>query len=407
MHYLGIDWATDKHDLCLTDNDGRILSQFQITHDMQGFEALHDVLKLLPDVRINIERADGLLVDWLVQQGYDLYITPPHVLAYRRPTRVKDDKGDAFLLAYLLRLNDPDCRPYNAQSGIIMHLRQLARAYDRVLTEQRRLSNQLIMSLRQYYPVVLTLFTKVNALISLAFLEHYPTPAAAEALTYDDLEQFFRTQRYTHGRKQRDLIYERLHKPMPRASVEVGYVEHVLLLIPLLRTLHHQKQALIKKIHKVFRSHPEADWWLSFPGTKGPLTAALMLAWVGDDRSRFPTANVLQAFAGTVPVTRRSGKSRSVHFRKACSHPMRRAADNFARQSRRHSGWARAYYNEQLAKGKSRARANRDLANRWMNITWSLWQRRETYDEATHVANRARKGQKAAVPLAEAVRQAS
>lgn len=407
MHYLGIDWATDKHDLCLTDEDGRIISQFQITHDMHGFEALHDVLKLLPDVRINIERADGLLVDWLVQQGYDLYITPPHVLAYRRPTRVKDDKGDAHLLAYLLRLGDPDCRPYNAQSEIVMHLKQLVRTYDRVLVEQRRLSNQLIMSLRQYYPVALTLFTKVNALISLAFIERFPTPAQAEALTYEALEQFLRNQRYIPIEKQMDVIWKRLQVPMPHASVEAGYVEHVLLLIPLLRTLHHQKQALIKKIHTVFRSHPEADWWLSFPGTKGPLTAALMLAWVGDARSRFPTANALQAYAGTVPVTRRSGKSRSVQFRKACSHPTRRATDNFARQSRRHSGWARAYYNEQLAKGKSRARANRDLANRWMNIIWTLWQRREPYDEATHVANRARKGQQAtATPLAEAVQQA-
>jgi transposase len=401
MHYLGIDWATDKHDLCLLSNDGRVLSQFEITHDMAGFSKLHELLKTLPDVRINIERSDGLLVDWLVQQRYDLYITPPHVLAYRRPTRAKDDKGDAFLLAYLLRLADPDCRPYHAQSPIVMHLRQLARTYDRVLTEQRRLSNQLIMNLRQYYPVVLTLFAKVNTLISLSFLEHYPTPADAEALTYDDLEQFFRQQRYPHGRKRRDLIHDRLRVPMPRASVEAGYIEHVKLLIPLLRTLHHQKQALIKTIHRVFRSHPEADWWLAFPGTKGPLTAALMLAWIGDDRSRFPTANSLQAFAGTVPVTRRSGKSRSVQFRRACSHPMRRAADNFALQSRRHSGWARAYYNQQLTKGKSPARANRDLANRWIRIIWTLWQRREVYNEAQHVANRSRQGQ--AVALAKAV----
>ena len=37
MHYLGIDWATDKHDLCLMAPDGRVLSQFEITHDMAGF----------------------------------------------------------------------------------------------------------------------------------------------------------------------------------------------------------------------------------------------------------------------------------------------------------------------------------------------------------------------------------
>ena len=73
MHYLGIDWATDKHDLCLMAPDGRVLSQFEITHDMAGFSKLHTLLKTLPDLRINIERSDGLLVDWLIQQGYALW----------------------------------------------------------------------------------------------------------------------------------------------------------------------------------------------------------------------------------------------------------------------------------------------------------------------------------------------
>src|SRR5690606_1629387 len=210
MHYLGIDWATEKHDLCLMADDGRVLSQFVISHDMKGFSELHAVLQVLPDVQVNIERADGLLVDWLVQKGYDLYITPPHVLAYRRPTRVKDDKGDAFLLAYLLRLNDPDCRPYNAQGHNGMHLKQLARTYDRLLIEQRRLANEMIMSLRQYYPVALTLFTKPDLLIAMAFIEAFPTPAQAEALTYEELEQFLRSQHYIPIDKQLDAIWERL-----------------------------------------------------------------------------------------------------------------------------------------------------------------------------------------------------
>lgn len=395
MHYLGIDWATDKHDLCLLAQDGRILSQFEITHDLAGFHHLRDLLHTLPDVRINIERSDGLLVDWLVQQGCDLFITPPHVLAHRRPTRVKDDKGDAYLLAYLLRMEDRDCRPYSHQSQIVTHLRQLARAYERALSEQRRLGNQLIYNLRQYYPVALTLFTKAHSLITLAFLEQFPTPEAAEKLSYDDFQCFLRKQRYTHLHNRLDLLYRRLHVPMPRASVQVGYVEHVKLLIPILRMLFHQKQALIKAMTKVFLTHPEADWWLAFPGTNGPLTPARLLAWIGDDRRRFPTAESLQAVAGTVPVTRRSGKSKTVEFRTACSHPLRSAADDLARQSLRHSGWARAYFQQQIGKGHSAARAYRALANRWMKILWTLWQRRERYDESKHVANRSHRGQAA------------
>lgn len=401
MHYLGIDWATDKHDLCLTTKEGHILSQFTITHDMAGFNQLHDLFQALPDIRINIERSDGLLVDWLVQQGADLYITPPHVLAHRRPTRVKDDKGDAFLLAYLLRLGDTDCRPYSQQSQIVTHLKQLIRAYDRALAEQRRLSNQLIYNLRQYYPVALTLFSFVRSPLTLAFIEQFPTPQDAEKITYADMEAFLRRQHYAHIEKRLDLIYQRLQVPMPHASVQVGYVEHVRMLIPILRTLHVQKRTLIKEIRRVFATHPEAAWWRSFPGTKGPLTPARLLAWIGDDRSRFPTADTLQAVAGTVPVTRRSGKSKTVEFRHNCLHPLRNVADDLARQSLRHSGWAKAYLQQQLDRGHTTPRAYRALANRWMKIIWTLWQRRELYDEAVHVKNRSRKGQP--IRLAEAV----
>jgi len=238
MHYLGIDWATDKHDLCLLADDGRILSQFVVTHDLAGFATLQDHLKTLPDVRINIERSDGLLVDWLVQQGYNLYITPPHILAHRRPTRVKDDKGDAYLLAYLLRLDDRDCRPYSIQSHTVVHLRQLVRAYDHALKEQRRLSNQLVYSLRQYYPVALNLFTRIYNLIALTFLERYPTPQAAQALNREELEQFLRGQRYAYPQRI-DTIYRQLQTPMPLASVQDGHVEYVKLLIPLLRMVFH------------------------------------------------------------------------------------------------------------------------------------------------------------------------
>src|SRR5690606_13752092 len=110
----------------------------------------------------------------------------------------------------------------------------------------------------------------------------------------------------------------------------------------------------------------------------------------------------LQAVAGTVPITRRSGKSKSVEFRHNCSHPLRSAADDLARQSLRHSGWSKAYLQQQLGKVHSTPRAYRALANRWMKILWTLWQRGERYDEAVHVANRSRQGG-AAIQLEEVV----
>ncbi len=89
---------------------------------------------------------------------------------------------------------------------------------------------------------------------------------------------------------------------------------------------------------------------LTIPGVQR-LTIARLLAWIGDDRARFPTVNVLQGTAGTVPVTRRSGKSKSVEFRTAYSHKIRKAVDDLSRQSVKKSNWARAYYDAQIERG--------------------------------------------------------
>jgi hypothetical protein len=60
-----------------------------------------------------------------------------------------------------------------------------------------------------------------------------------------------------------------------------------------------------------FNQHPDAGIITSFPGI-GTLTGARVLAETGDDRSRFADAKGLKVYAGAAPVTRASGKTRSV-----------------------------------------------------------------------------------------------
>jgi hypothetical protein len=87
MHRVGIDWADEKHDVCILAPDGRILSEFEITHDWQGFQKLKATLAPLAPFQVNIERPNGLLVDWMVGLGWHVYVTPPRIVAHRRPRR--------------------------------------------------------------------------------------------------------------------------------------------------------------------------------------------------------------------------------------------------------------------------------------------------------------------------------
>jgi transposase len=158
MHYLGIDWAVEKHDVCLMTDDGRVLSQTIIPNNSHGFEQLNDLIADLDEVAVNIERGDGPIVEWLVAHAIPVYITPSALISHRRPRRSKDDRGDAFLLAQLLRMKEPECRPVIRQSETVLHLSLLIKGYDDVVQEVRRETTRLVWTLRQNIPTAVSAF---------------------------------------------------------------------------------------------------------------------------------------------------------------------------------------------------------------------------------------------------------
>jgi hypothetical protein len=91
-----------------------------------------------------------------------------------------------------------------------------------------------------------------------------------------------------------------------------------------------------------------------------------------------------------VPVTKRSGKQQVVHFRFACDTALRYVVDRVAFLSLRSSEWARAYYDQQRARGHTHRRALRALAAKWVKVIFAMWERQVPYDEQYHLATMAR-----------------
>jgi transposase len=114
-----------------------------------------------------------------------------------------------------------------------------------------------------------------------------------------------------------------------------------------------------------------------------------MLAEMGEDRRRFPTPDVLLAETGTAPVTRSSGRSRTVRFRYAANKRMRHAIDWWAFVSVRENDWACAAYDQARARGQQHNRALRGIGARWTRILWRAWTDRTTYDPALHLKHQA------------------
>jgi hypothetical protein len=92
------------------------------------------------------------------------------------------------------------------------------------------------------------------------------------------------------------------------------------------------------------------------------------------------SAEALQCYAGTAPLTKKSGKSRFVHVRRACNKVLRATVHLWADQSRQKCAWADVYYQQKKAQGQRHAQALRCLGQRWLKIWWRMWQDRVCYD---------------------------
>jgi transposase len=131
-----------------------------------------------------------------------------------------------------------------------------------------------------------------------------------------------------------------------------------------------------------FSQHPDAGIITSFPGI-GALTGARVLAEIGDDRSRFQDARGLKAYAGSAPITRASGKSRSVTHRRVKNNRLAAAGYIWAFAALTASPGARAHYDRRRDAGDRHGAAQRNLFNRLLGCLHHCLATGQHYDEAT------------------------
>ena len=170
-----------------------------------------------------------------------------------------------------------------------------------------------------------------------------------------------------------------------------------LALIRILREIRNAITSYDKQIETLARQHPEFAIIDSLPGAGAALTPRLIAA-LGTLRDRYSSASDLQAYSGIAPVLASSGKQRWVHCRWACPKFLRQTFHEWALHSIRSSVWAKVFYEQQRARGKSRHTVVRALAFKWIRILFRCWKDRTPYDENLYlqVLERRRKSRAAA-----------
>jgi len=397
MYFVGLDWASREHAVCVIDERGSVTVRFTVEHTAAGMSALVDRLCKVASVgelRVAIERPTGLVVDTLVDRGF--FVVPIHPNAVKATrsrysaAQGKTDLGDAYLLADLLRTDGHRFRTLVPLSDETKALRGLVRVRDDLVGQRVHVANQLRCLLEQFWPGAVGLFADIDSPIALEFLDRYPTPLAANGLGEKRMAAFLARHAYSGRRTAAELV-ERLRGAPTSVAGELetdAKSECVRALVAALRPLVERIATLTSAIEHAVDEHPDAKLVTPLFRSDARVCAGTILAELGDDRARFVSADHLAAEAGAVPVTRESGKHRAVTFRWACNMRLRAALATLADTTRKSSPRARAIYQRARDRGCEHPHALRILARAWCRVLWTCWQKRVAYDPAKHRAAR-------------------
>jgi transposase len=397
-HYAGFDWASDKHDACVVDRAGTIVLELCFEDSAQGWAQFRQRLTSLGKVGVAIETSRGAAVERLLDMGHSVFpMNPKAAERYRdrkAPSGVKDDALDAWSFADALRTDGAGWRPLLPEDPATQLLRLLCRDEIALIEQRTALVLQLRQALHEYYPAALEAFADWTAPSSWEFVVQFPTPAALVGAGKRRWQKFLHAQRlYCPATAERRLeVFARADQFVsPSASVTAAKSLLAVSLARLLRTLELQIKEYRQRIEKAFGDHPDGGLFASLPGG-GKKLAPRLLGELGANREVFASAEALQCYAGTAPVTQQSGKRRLVFLRRACNKVLRATVHLWADESRQACAWAEAYYRQKKAQGQSHAQALRCLGQRWLKILWRMWHDRVPYDEALHMKSLARSG---------------
>jgi transposase len=391
MIYVGIDWAEAHHDVCVLDETGRVLATRQVPEGVEGTARLHALLaehaEDPAEVIIGIETDRGLLVEALTAAGYTVHaVNPLAASRYRErhtTSRAKSDRGDARVLADLVRTDRHHHRTVAPDSELLESIKALARAHQNLIWTRGRQTNALRNALREYYPGALVAFDDLAHGDALAVLAVAPDPERGRKLSQARIVRALR-----RGGRQRNLesrateIRAALQAPQLAAPPLVAEAQaaNTVALVAVITTLVEQIDRLETELVEAFGRHPDAEILRSLPGL-GDILGARVLAEFGDAPDRYVDARARRNYAGTSPITRASGTSHVVIARLARNTRLFDACYGWAFCALTASPGARAYYDDHDPGPHTSKVARRKLANKLVGILHGCLTHRTFYDE--------------------------
>ena len=390
---VGDDWAEDHHDVELQDETGRRLGKARLPEGIAGIARLHAMIGRHVgeddepvEVVVGIETERGPWVQALLAAGYQVYaINPLQVARYRERHGVsgaKSDPGDAHTLVDMVRTDRHQLRPIAGDSDLAEAIKVVTRAHKTLIWERTRHTLRLRRALLDFFPAALDAFDDLDAPDTLELLGMAPDPVTAAGLDHEQITAALRGARRRGIPDKVAKIQEALRAPqLGQPPVVAGaYAVTVRAQVAILTTLNTQIELMEEQVGTHFGRHPDVEVYLSQPGL-GAVLGARVLAEFGDDKNRYTDARARKNYAGTSPITRQSGKRKTVLARYVHNDRLVDALGMQAFAALRASPGARAYYDQLRARGAGHRAALRQLGNRLVGILHGCLKTGTSYNE--------------------------
>jgi transposase len=397
--FVGVDWGSEKHHVCILDQQGTIICERNFPHGGAGLAELGDWLLSIAGaanaVAVAIEVPHGPVVDSLIDRGFVVHAINPKQLDRLRDrfsiAGAKDDRRDGYVLADGVRTDRRFFRRLQVADPRIVELRAWSRLAEELQEERVRLSNRVGHELWRYYPQLQKL---TDDLAGPWFLELWtiaPTPAKACQLRKSTVEQLLKQHRIR--RIDAETIIRRLREPA--ITVADGVAEaasiHMRSLVARLRLVNRELREAEHQLDKLCAAIGETEAasgdclrrqdvmiLKSMPGIGRINLAALLSEGSGPlSRRDYPA---LRALCGAAPVTKRSGKSHIVIMRYAAHVRLRNTVYHWARVATQHDPKSKSRYVALRQRGHSHGRALRSVADRLLGLACVLLQRQTPFD---------------------------
>jgi len=393
--FIAIDWADQKHTFSIqvAGQSKKETGTLEQKPEIIGpwVAKLRERFGGRP-VAIGVEQSRGALIHALLSYDF-MVIYPLHpttVSKFReafKSSGSKSDPLDTDQILQILTKHLEQLKPLNPDTEETRLLARLVEDRRKAVDLRTGYIQALGAALKEYFPQTLELLNgNLTSRLASDFLMKWPTFEEFQQAKPATIKRFY----YGHNIRSPQVIEKVLGlaktaTPLTTDSpvIESGscvsqmYAHLIQALNPVIQDYDH-------RIAKIFDAHPEAHLFNQLPGA-GPALAPRLCAFFGTDRSRYEAAENIHSFTGIAPVTKSSGKSRVVYFRRACPKFDRQTFHEYARVSITSCQWARNYVDYYAKKGKNFQTIIRALAYKWIRILWKCWKDRTPYNEGKYM----------------------